>query len=409
MSRIQTFRSTPAELNAVASLGEVLGQGGSPAVGWAKIPTYYYDVSQYRFPMTLTEFQSAFGGTVPVFDSSQPTPGNQSNAATGDGVNAPFLALGVGIVAIGEGEAFSVPGALITRPAAPATTPCFDGCVPTGGISNAGGSGTDTEARNATLWWGGPTWRFIEKMFQAYRLQVAINRRFLVVDESLFDVGMAPVPPEFVGAGDSLIPVHPSMRQTNDVMREKSIDKIFIAQNQAGTLCVGSPTANVTYGHPRIIGLANRIYCFNKALPILPGMRFDTSFVRVENDLAVGGFLSSMQRDAVLDVESAQTPDQDLLEGLTSTCSGYSSSFTVPGGTVSFGLVFKGFELHPDACVDYVARYMMPDSIEMRMLQGNSYLAGLISQSIKANLAGVGGVGGIPEDLAKKLLKSAEG
>lgn len=403
MSRIQTFRSTPSELNAVASLGEVLGSNGSPAVGWAKIPTYYYDVTQYRFPMTQAQFDTAFGGSIPIFNNESPQAGNQSNAATGSGVNAPFLALGVGVVAMGEGEAFSVPGALISRPEAPAATPCFDGCIPTGGL------GADTEARNATLWWGGPTWRFIEKMFQAYRLQVAINRRFLVVDESLFDVGMVPTPPEFVGAGDSLIPVHPSVRQTNDVMHANANGKIFIPQNQAGTLCVGSPTANVTYGHPRIIGMANRIYCFNKALPILPGMRFDTNFVRVENDLAVGGFLSSMNRDAVLDTEAAQTPDVDLLEGLASSCSGYSSSFTVPGGTVSFGLVFKGFELHPEACVDYVARYMMPDSIEMRMLQGNSYLSGLISQSIKANLAGVGSVAGIPEDLAKRLLKSAEG
>lgn len=403
MSRIQTFRSTPAELNAVANLGEVLGQGGGPGIGWAKIPTYYYDVTQYRLPMTQAEFTSSFGGTIPVFNNDAPAPGNQSNAATGSGVNAPFLALGVGIVAIGEGEAFAVPGALIDRPAAAENTPCFDGCVPTGGL------GADTTARNATLWWGGPTWRAITKIFQAYRLQVAINRRFLVVDESLSDVGMTPTPAEFVGAGDSLIPVMPSVRQTNDVMGEKAMGGIFIPQNQAGTLCVGSPTANVTYGHPRIIGLANRIYCFNKALPILPGMRFDTNFVRVENDLAVGGFLSSMQRDMVLDVETAVTPDALLNETLASSCAGYSSSFTVPGGTISFGLVFKGFELHPEACVDYVARYMMPDSIEMRMLQGNAYLAGLISQSIKANLAGVGGVAGVPEDLAKKLLKAAEG
>jgi hypothetical protein len=402
MSRIQTFRSTPQEMNAVANLGEVLGQGGSPAIGWAKIPTYYYDVSQYRFPMTAAEFTSTFGGTIPVFNNEQPQAGNQSNAATGSGVNAPFLALGVGIVAIGEGEAFSVPGAMISRPAASQATPCFDGCI------GAGGMGADPAARNATLWWGGPTWRFIEKMFQAYRLRVAINRRFLVVDESLFDVGMTPTPPEFVGAGDSLIPAMPSIRQTNDVMSEKSISGVFIPQNQAGTLCVGSPTANVTYGHPRIIGLANRIYCFNKALPILPGMRFDTNFVRVENDLAVGGFLSSMQRDAVLSTESATTPDALLTEDLSDGCAGYSSTFTIPGGTVSFGLVFKGFELQPDACVDYVARYMMPDSIEMRMLQGNAYLGSLISNAIKANLAGVGGVGAVPEELAKKLLKSAE-
>lgn len=379
----------------------------------AKIPAYYHDVQQDRFPLTIAEFNGRYSGTMRVFDSTQPRPGNQTNSTSANGVNEPFCAVGVGVVAIGEGEAFSVPGALITRPAAPATTPCFDGCIPSEGISVAGGGSLDTAARNAVLWWGGPTWRFIEKMFQAYRLQVAVNKRFLMVDESLFDVGMVPVPPEFVGAGDSLIPVNPSVRQTNDVMHEKNIASIFIPQNQAGTLCVGAPTANVTYGHPRIIGMANRIFCFNKPLCICPGMRWDTQFVRIENDLAVGGYLSSMQRDSVLAPDAAVTPDVDLLEGLTNTCSGFSSSFTVPGGTVSIGLVFKGFALQPSAVIDYVSQYCMPGSVESRMLQGNPYLSGLIAQDLqRANLAGVAGVAEamqrIPENIAQQLLKAPE-
>ena len=38
-------------------------------------------------------------------------------------------------------------------------------------------------------------WHFIEALFQAYRLQIAVNRRFLVVDESLFDADNTKVVP----------------------------------------------------------------------------------------------------------------------------------------------------------------------------------------------------------------------
>lgn len=364
------YEKLPRDFQKIGSLGAVANQN------WSKIPTYYYDVTQNHFPLTPDEFSTLYADTIDVFNpEGNRTPGHQTNASTAAGVNEPFLAMGVGVVAIGEGKSFSIPGRLVSRPASPTCAPIVDGC-PTG------------NDRDAVLYYGGAIWEFIEKFFQGFRLHVTVNERFLIVKESLFDVGMTPTPAEFIGAGSSLVPAMPYIRKTNDVLHDKSFTKMFLPQNLAGTDCPGAPTSAATYGHPRITGLANRIYCFNRPIPILPGMRFDTQFVRVEND---NSFLPDMQRMGVLDVEAgATTPDVDVTDTAICNDSGaFASVYHVPGGTLSLGLVFKGYALQPRACVEYVADYMASGNAMADALSGNVWLASQLLSGIRgANLAG---------------------
>jgi hypothetical protein len=350
-----------------ASLGQI---DQLAKTGWSKIPTYYYDVTQRHFPLTNVEFNTGFGGTVPIFNETQNQPGRQSNAETGSGVNEPFLALGVGVVAIAENFSFTLPGALadIDRSASPSCIPQIDGCE---------GDEANT-SRNATLYWGGPGWNFINAFFQRYRLQMMVNKRFQLVDEALFDVGMVPTPSEFVGASSSLIPGMPYVRWVNDVLADKTslAGKVFLPQDIAGTVCVGAPTAAVTYGHPRIIGLSNRMYCFNQPIPIMPGMRFDVNFTPVEND---NSFLEAMRRESVLDPANPTNPDAAYTTDTICSTGITGSAYNVPGGTVSIGLVFKGYALQPSACVQYVTEYMIAGSALSSMVYGASaaYLSGL--------------------------------
>lgn len=375
--------------------GKIGNIGAIDKMGWAKIPTYYYDVSQIQMPMTTADFQTKYSGTVPLFNEISAQSGRQTNAETGSGVNEPFLAFGVGVVAIAEGFSFTVPGALvdIDRANGEACIPQVDGCE-----GDEGGT-----ARNATLYWGGPGWNFINNFFQRYRLQMLVNRRFQLVDESLFDVGMVPVPPEFVGASDSLIPAMPYIRATNDVLKSKSISKAFLAQNIAGTVCTGAPTAGVTYGHTRIHGLANRLYCFNQPIPILPGMRFDVNFTPIENDIS---FLAAMQREAVLDPSTPTSPDADYSTDTICNTGITGSAFNVPGGTLSLGLVFKGTALQPRACVEYVTDYMVAGSAMASMVYGLSggYLGSLLNIPGMREMAGdnrIGKLAGLLKDTAR--------
>lgn len=367
--RQEKFNAEPSDFNRLGNVGIAMD------ASWAKIPTYYYDVKQHSFPLTTAEFDAEFDGDqISIFDTDTPSDGRQTNATTAAGVNEPFLAMGVGIVAIGQGEAFTQPVEVADRPAAGSCTPYAAGCV----------SG-DTTTRQGALWWGSSTWHFIEALFQAYRLQISVNRRFLVVDESLFDVGMVPTPPEFVGASSSLLPSMPFIRATNDILKSKSTGKVMLPQNIAGTSCVAAPTAAATFGHPRIIGLGNRMFCFQNPIPILPGMRFDTKFVGVEGGSA---FTKAMRRASVFNYETPETPDADLTEVVCNTTL-FSSSFTIPGGVVSLGLVFKGYALQPQACLDYVANYTLSGARMRDVIAGNSYLTGLLVNAKHQNLAGL--------------------
>jgi hypothetical protein len=362
------FLGLPADMSRVGSLESLAG------IGWAKIPTYYYDVHQSHFPLTEAEF-SGFTGILKIFDEETDTLGHQTNAATGSGVNEPFLAYGIGVVAIGEGLSFTSTGALVAEGVERAT-PCFDGCAVDG-----------TPSTQATMWWGGAVWDFIENFFQAYRLQMVVNNRWLVLDESLFDVGMTPTPPEFVGASSSTVPAMPFIQETNQIMQDKNMGFQFVPQNSAtSSICVPPPTSGVTYGHPRIIGLSNRLFCFNQPIPFIPGMRFDTKFVPVEGG---GYFRDAMKRSSVFD----STKDSPSTLFSTPNECGTLGVVNIPGGKVSIGLVLKGVALHPRVVVDYVNSYLPTDSF-LKLLAGNSYLFGLAQQMaasgvLKGNLAGI--------------------
>lgn len=383
---------SPIEFNKLGSLGLLKD------MGWAKLPTYYYDVTQFRFPLTPAEFDQQFSGIRKVFSLLDPQAGTgrQTNAATGSGVNEVFVALGAGIVAIGEDLNTSIPGVAMDRPAAPACTPLVDGCV-TRNRAVAGDLGVG--ARNASLWYGGPTWRFIDKLFNHYRLQIYANRRFQMVDESLFDVGMVPAPPEFIGASDSSVPRRPFIRATNDVMADKGIDKVFLEQLTEvgpGSGCVTTQLSPATWGHPRITGLANRIYCFYQPLVMIPGMQFDVELVPVENDICN---LDDMEAVSTLDPDAPVTQDAILTENFcnaTGQNDGFASEFMIPGGCVHLGVVLKGIALQPQACIEYLVDYVMGGN---RSLLAELYQGG--------NLAGLGNVLSYLEGLDKVKFGSA--
>lgn len=370
---------TPQEIGRVGDLE------ACRKMGWARIPTYYYDFTTHSLPFVdEDEFNSRFGPNIPVFVTDRAVANQQTNAAVGSGVNTIFLACAVGVVAIGEGEAFAIHGATVAAPDAenPSEIPVIagelDACEDYCGVVR----GTQPESQNAaTLWWGGPTWRFIEKFFQAYRLQVKIQRRYLIVDESLLDVGMTPLPPEFIGAGDSRIPTMPFIRQVNDTLTEKDASFRFVTANtgleslsascgSSDSCCLPPPLAGVTYGHPRIIGLANRIYPLCQPILFLPGMRFDVLFESVR-----GACESALKATSIA---AQQTPDA----GFTSNKIGFGCGtvYTIPGGCISLGVVMKGIELQPQAAVQYFGEYLTPGATLTQMYGELSGVQALLSK-----------------------------
>ncbi len=345
------LRGNPLEFNR---WGGTVGQAAQTPL--SKLRAYYYFVEQLQFPLTPAEFSSKFASSIPLFvDNASSCPGRQTNASFAAGTNEPFVVLGVGVVAIGKGFAFSLPGRMVAAPASGDSVPTVEGCPSTG-------------QRDAVLDYGGSHWRFIEAFFNAYRLQMAVWRRYLVVDESLFDVGMVGDAPEFIGSGNALINAAPFVRETNDVLASKGCDLRFLPENHAGTQCIGAPTADVMYGHNAIRGIGNRIFCLNQPVVYLPGMRFDLQFTAVENDCV---FLPDMERASVLECGSPTLPDANY-EDRYVNASGFPGVYNVPGGALSLGVVLSGYALTPTACLDYMLS-VSPGSIQAQMLAGNPF------------------------------------
>ena len=341
VQRQTTIKAGPREFTKIQTLGQI---DKMPLTRLLK--ANLYDVEQVQLPMTTEEFNTKFPGTKKVFDllSDTPCPGRQTNAGTGMTVEAPFLLTGVGLLAIGEGYGFTLPGIVVDKPAVPEAIPCTSGCV----------SDCASGDRNAALAYGYPTWSILQKFFQAYRAQMYIGRHFQLFDEAAFDIGLAATTPEFVGASDSLISAMNYVREVNDQMDSKGMDKVFIPPNVAvgtnGTECIGAPTAGVTWGATHTPGVANRLYQLCMPVLWLPGMTLDLRLTEVENDCC---FRSAMQRDGVLDPDSPTKPSAAFTEELECGV-GCGSVFTVPGGCFSLGMVLTGYDITLAACVEYL-------------------------------------------------------
>jgi hypothetical protein len=255
--------------------------------------------------------------------------------------------MGVGVVAIGEGMSFSLPGAVIGDDNLTADS---DVGVP-GCQTPNNGSNLDP----ATYWYGGPGWILIEKFFRSYNLQVIANNRFLLVDESLEDIGMSPLPPEFIGASSSRVPAAQFIRKTNDAMIDKGIGQQFLPQTvevdaDGGSTCVPPPDAGVTYGHPCITGLAQRIYPFVRPILFAPGMQWEMNLVPSGTDCD----LATMTAMATL----GTTPQYSSLQADSVVGDvAFNSTVVVPGGCVSLGVVVKGVSLWPSACIDFLSSF----------------------------------------------------
>jgi hypothetical protein len=362
----QVYNSLPKDLGVVGNVREFLA-----STPWAKIPTYYYDIFTRQLPMVEADFNSLFNSTVQVFSTELSTPGRQTNTETGSGVNEIFLAMGAGIVAIGADKAFSLPGAAVTPGALTADD---DLAVP--GCQAPGPDGANVLSPGQ-YWYGAPTWQIIDGFFRNTNLQVLANRRFLLVDESTEDVGMTPLPPEFIGASDSRIPAGPFIRRTNDHLLDITGDVQFLPQSvdvvDGASSCVPPADAGVTYGHPRITGLAQRIYPFCRPILFVPGMRFDVSLVPQGGDLCN---VDLMRMAALVQSDTYSSLQANNVVGGVA-----SNRFTViPAGCISIGVVLKGVALWPSACIDYLADFFGDRGMLAGLYGANPYISGLLQK-----------------------------
>lgn len=367
-----------------------VGVGQIEKMQFAKIPAYYYDFLVRRLPMSDADFDSLFGRNLTIFGApgddqggtgvSALGTGSQTNATNAAGVNEPFLAVGTGIIAIGENLNFSMHGVRVDQPAA-ADTPAVlanPNTLNEGPFEGAADIfGEETTQRSATLQWGGPTWEFIDSFFNTYRLDIRVQRRIQVVDEALSEVGMVPQPSEFVGAGTSRVSGMPYINSVNERAGQLGTE-FFLSPNVDNVAtpagCFPPPNPEATWGHPRISGLGNRMYCFTQPLLFLPGMRFDVQLTNID----AGCDFDLLRRLVTISQSTAGENFNVDVPGAP----GCGESYHFPGGCLRLGVVMKGFSLTPQACLHYATTRALAGGsrVAAEMYGDNAYLMGLANR-----------------------------
>lgn len=370
--------------------------------GWAKVPVYYQYVLQLQLPLTEAEFDRVFTRTLRLFitQQDQSCPGIITTTELSSGFEEPFLLLGIGVYAIGEDLSFEQGGALV--PLEEGATPgslehplLVDGVAPP---QIAGG------LIPARLWYGGATWRLIDKFFQSKRFKMRVGR-CEIVDEALTDLGIVNAVPVFAGASSSTVPTMPFVRETNDVMSARGMGFKFAPTNTRligptavtigpdggpmwapwlgpdfdgfGTpggfngFVTEAPNAPVTYGHPDIRNLAQRIYCLPQPLLVTPFVRVDLEFETVDSDCCL---LPAARKAALVTTEAAYEEQPENLPG-----GGTTVVSTIPGGCLQIGIVLKGYVCTPRAVADYLINYMCDAGWEAAYFD-NAYVAGIINK-----------------------------
>lgn len=364
------YNSLPKDLGVVGDVRSFLAN-----TPWAKIPTYYYDITTHQLPLAdEAAFLAAFNSPLNIFNTQAAQGNRQTNTASGSSVDEIFLAMGAGIVAIGSDKGFSLPGAIISNENLAA-----DSDIPVPGCQAPGPDGANNLSPGQ-YWYGAPTWQLINGFFRNFNLQVTANRRFLLVDESAEDVGMTPLPAEFVGASDSRVPAGPFIRRTNDHLTDIGVNAQFLPQTidvvDGTSSCVPPADAGVTYGHPKIQGLAQRVYPFCRPILFVPGMQFNVSLV------PQGGNACELENMRIASLIQADT--YSALQAAAVAGGVASNQYAViPAGCVSIGVVLKGVSLWPSACIDYLSDFFGDRTMLQGMYAGNPFIQGIVNDALR--------------------------
>jgi hypothetical protein len=330
------------DFRKLETLGNPNGNVGEANPALKLLVANLYRQPVIDLPLTQSDFDDLFPCNKSVFSNTQPSV--LTNVADDATIDCSFLLTGVGVLVTLPSKSYTLPGIMVPSPdPADATTPtpCNSGCTT-----------ADTQ-RNAALAYGYPARLAIEAFMASTRVQMYLCRRFQVFDEAARDMGLVTTLAEFQGAGSSLIDPMPDVAKVNDTLAARGCGMQFIPQNAVdgtnGSECLGAPTAAVTYGATRMLGVMQKFYRLGTPVLYTQGMKLDFRFTCEE-----GGecFRDEMQRNTVIDCTTPTKPSALFAETLACGV-GSAAVYHVPGGCFSIGLVLAGYDITDAAVLQY--------------------------------------------------------
>jgi hypothetical protein len=360
----------PQEFNRLGEVG--LGQVLDVGPGDLTEQVLLWEFEHDTFPLTTSRFnqlvnseRNVLGCSDTDTDDTDCTVRRSPYLNCGTGFNCPFLMTRLCVVAVADGEQFSVRG--VYNPAQPGANseipqvPPYDldsgdsvhsnglwGLTPNlSGIVGSGGFG------HATLGWGWPVLRFLEQWMMSTRLQVVVCNKLVVVDDLLATLGMCMMAPTYKGAGMAGLFTGPYIRCVNEAMADKDLG-VFITVNvtddEATTVCLPQPVATYMKGATEFPGVDQKgAYRFDPGLFLSPFMGASFNFV------------NSMDEDCICPLESTstvttQSPHPNYLQDVSNITASCGNDTFVPGGQMEIGVVVDGFEMSAMAVAAWIAR-----------------------------------------------------
>lgn len=343
----------------------------------AKVPAALYALREYMTPLGTPFFEANFGPQINFLsgnlDGGQP-PGYSTTLIQSNSVPTPFLLRAVGVYITVEPYAFGMTGMAYPTPASPTTAPVFGGVVTP--------ATPDNGQRPATLEWGAGTWRAAWAALQAYRVRMILLGKFELFDELAADIGFIDADSTWDGFSSHLTPAMQRIFEANQQARLIQKPQIFLPQNAAGAgelvTGVAPPLVPTSYGSPAMCGVWGGFYPV-KSMLLIPGMPIQLVWERdTENK-----FYNRFQQEMTDQGET--TPDINITNLVTGG-GAYSSVIPFKGGLIRIGVLLKGFELTPMACMAWYTNYAAAIGGLYNAAQSSQMLAGLAHQAGLSNL-----------------------
>lgn len=318
----------------------------------AEIPITEFGYIDVALPVSADQLQRDFGLIIDPLQvapgSSSPDGNRVSSLVRSQTVEEFIYATHVGVVVVPEPKVFALNGADVLAPAAPATTPAFDGFMPPAGLPG------DAAARPAQLEWGHATWQAAWSLLNAYTLDMSIGSKFTVFSELAANVG-ACVSGGFRGLGQNVMPATPYIRSVNDLADSRVAPatgrRYFIPQTVTAGVGGGPatpaqpPLVQVSYGGTQLQGAFGGWYPLTGLL-LAPGMPINILMRRAAFDASYHARMTAALSDMA---QVFTTYGKNLTEGVTGGI-GFAGAKVWKGGLFRIGILIRGFALAPLAC-----------------------------------------------------------
>ena len=346
LKRPNKLAKVPQDFNTI---GDVTTATKSPA---ALIPMKYFAMKEFRLPMSQADFDLYFGKEFSPFGSSAPSAAQDevftNTAQNGLTVAEDFLLCGIQVNLTTDGRHYVQNGVLV-NPSDSSKEPLWDGATLAGGTLQARAVLNHAAAIEG-----------IANLMTSMGLRMFIRKWNMILDESWFNVGLAPWPQSKLNS-DSLTSVQQDIVDTNAQLAALGCSNRFIAQNATagGSLSPApAPIAPVSYGvldGPGAHGC--HFYRFKMPILLLRGMPIEIYTLPIEGSMFHKNARNVLTAGATGadNCPDGQFQDGQFSDAATGLTAAQVKVATVASGKLSFGINLLGFSVNKGLVEAYLS------------------------------------------------------